>query len=251
MKILRSLKWKALARSVYYRVRGLLMAGKKRHCPLCGGSFHRFLSKGDPVRAEAMCPRCLSLERHRLLGLFLRRDLSLGKNPVSLVHFAPEPGIREHLKALPTLHYVTCDLVPGRGDVAADLARLGFRSETFDMVLCCHVLEHVQDDNTALHELWRILKPGGLAILQVPLSGDITDEDSSITDLEERRRRFGQEDHVRLYGKDFKNRLQNAGFQVEVVEYSKQLDVVEIERSRLMANDDAEDWIFLAHKENS
>ena len=249
MKTPRILEWKALVRPVYYRLRSLWMTGRRRYCPLCGGSFRRFLPKGRPVRAEAMCPRCLSLERHRLLALFLTRELQLGKNPESLIHFAPEPGLRKHLKMFPMLQYNTCDITPGRGDATMDLTRLGFRSGVFDRVVCCHVLEHVPDDSAALRELWRILKPGGTAILQVPLRGEITDEDPAVTRPEDRRRRFGQEDHVRFYGRDFKQRLEKANFQVEIVEYSKRLDAVEIEQSRLMAEGDTEGWIFLGRKE--
>jgi SAM-dependent methyltransferase len=240
--------WKSLARPVYHRMRSLWMRGQRRHCPLCGGSFRRFLPKGNPRRIEAMCPGCLSLERQRLVWLFLTRELHLGRNPLSLLHFAPEPGMRKRLKSMPNIRYASSDLVPGRGDAAMDVTRLAIRSESFDTILCSHVLEHVCDDLAALNEIRRVLKPNGMAILQVPMRGHVTDEDASVMLAEDRLHRFGQEDHVRIYGRDFASRVREAGFEVEVMEYAKRLSPAEIERCRLTTGDDAEDWIFLARR---
>jgi hypothetical protein len=249
--------WKNRLRPLYYAARGLWYRGRRRHCALCRGSFRGFLEKGEPPRPEAMCPRCLSLERHRLLWLFLSREWHLGSRPGSrsggapsaLLHFAPEAGIRKKLERLPGLRYVTADIVPGRGLAAMNITRLGLRSGAFDAVLCCHVLEHIPDDAAAMRELFRMLRPGGTAILQVPLRGDDTDEDPAVTSPAERLRRFGQDDHVRIYGRaDFARRLEDAGFRVRIVSGTEGLTAAEIERGRLLEGDpeDAGDVIFLA-----
>jgi len=250
---LRALKhnFKTRGRPLYYRLRGLWLVGRKRSCPLCGGSFRRFLPKGVPARAEAMCPRCLSLERHRLLWLFLQRSMKLGAKPVSVLHFAPEPALREKIRKLPGMRYASADLAAGRASTSMDITRLGFRSGQFDVVLCCHVLEHIPDDRAALAEIKRMLKPGGRVVIQIPLGGETTDEDPSITDPAERLRRFGQDDHVRFYGRDFAERLAAAGFRVDTVRYAETLGREEIERSRLLAEGENEDWIFVGYSESA
>lgn len=241
--------WKTRLRPLFYALRGFWLAGRARYCALCGGSFRRFLAKGEPLRPEAMCPRCLSLERHRAQWLLLARERAL-EGAASILHFAPEPGIRDRLRALPQVFYVTADIAPGRADTAMDMTRLAFRDGSFDRLLCSHVLEHVADDAAALRELRRVLRPGGLAVLQVPLREGDTDEDLSVTDPAERLRRFGQEDHVRFYGRaDFQKRLEAAGFTVRAVDPTAGLTRVEIERGRLLDSTEGEDRVFLARRE--
>ncbi len=124
------------------------------------------------------------------------------------------------------------------------------QSERFDLILCSHVLEHIPDDRGALRQLRRVLRPGGAAVIQVPLRTGPTDEDASVVDPAARHRRFGQFDHVRFYGSDFTDRVRAAGFGVEAVRYAEQLGREEIERCRLDAGDedDGEAWIFVARK---
>jgi SAM-dependent methyltransferase len=196
-----------------------------------------------------MCPRCLSLERHRLLWLFLTRELRLGQSPAVVLHFAPEPALRARLAALPALRYATADIRPGPAHLAADLEALPFPSGSCDLILCSHVLEHVPRDDKALRELFRVLRPGGLALLQVPLRLGATDEDPSVLDPGERRRRFGQEDHVRLYGEDFAARAEAAGFRVRREDYLAALDPAEAERCRVSSGET--EPLFLARKENA
>jgi SAM-dependent methyltransferase len=223
-----------------------------RHCPLCNGSFRRFLPKGNPPRLEAMCPGCLSLERHRLLWLYLSRHENLGGRDggsVSLLHFAPEEGIRVKLERLPGVLYVTADRAHGRAGLTTDITRIGVRPESIDLVLCCHVLEHIPDDAAAMRELLRVLRPGGRAVLQVPLRDGPTDEDPAVVDPAERLRRWGLEDHVRLYGKDdFARRLEAAGFRVEIVSATAGMTPAQIERGRLLAAGEHEDVLFVARR---
>ena len=141
---------------------------------------------------------------------------------------------------------MTCDLVPGRGDLAIDITRIDLPDSSFERVLCSHVLEHVPDDRQALAELHRVLAPGGIAIVNVPMDLRLerTDEDPTVTDPEERRWRYWQEDHVRLYGRDFRLRLEEAGFEVEHVRPTDTLTPEQIEWQRLGRGED----VFLCHR---
>ncbi|MEO5924520.1 MAG: methyltransferase domain-containing protein [Bryobacteraceae bacterium] len=157
---------------------------------------------------------------------------------MSVLHFAPEKSLKKVLANQPHLRYITTDLCEPT-DVNMDITRLAIPNDTFDAILCSHVLEHIPDDAAAMRELHRVLKPNGLAILQVPLDmqREHTYEDFSITDPAERRKHFGQEDHVRMYGRDYKTRLQAAGFQVNVDSYVKTLGPDKAKRYGLMEED--------------
>lgn len=183
-----------------------------RACPVCRARFARFAP--TPAGGRRECPRCASVQRHRLLWLYLERHTELGRAPIRLLHFAPEPGLRGRLSSLPGIDYVAGDLDPAPGDLALDITGTGLPAASFDAVLCVHVLEHVPDDRAALRELHRLLRPGGWAIVQVPLMLDRTDEDPGLADPGERLRRFGQADHVRIYGRDFLDRFAEPGFEV-------------------------------------
>jgi len=190
--------------------------GNARWCPVCERSTARFRPCGNPPRAEAQCPHCLSLERHRLAWLFLARrtDLFDGR-PRTMLHVAPEfcfePRLRERIGP----GYLTADL-SNRAMVRMDVERIQYPDEWFDVIFCSHVLEHVDDDRRAMREFARVLKRDGWAILLVPIMADVTYEDASITDPAERRRVFGQEDHVRRYGPDYADRLRETGFRVAI-----------------------------------
>ena len=188
-------------------------AGSRFECPICDCTFSRWI--GDP--AQGGCPYCRSAPRHRLLKLSLEREWTLHPPVVDILHFAPEWGTERGLRSNPRVgRYVTVDLAARGVDVQCDITLLDFPSETFDIVLCSHVLEHVPNDREAISELHRVLRPGGIAYIQVPYrSTRETDEDPSVTDPNERMRRFGQFDHVRVYGYDLADRLREPGFRVE------------------------------------
>ncbi len=252
--------WKKHLRPAFYALRGLFLYGHRKACGVCGGRFRRFLPKGEPARPEALCPRCLSLERHRLLWPVLRGFLTptgagaAARRPLSLLHFGPEESLRDRIPCLGVRPYVTADIAVEErpATLATDITRTGIKSGAFDRVLCCHVLEHIPDDAAALRELRRVLKPGGAALLQVPLGGGETDEDLAVTDPAERTRRFGQHDHVRLYGRDdFVKRVTTAGFRVDIVRGVAGLSARDIERQGLLSGGEGDDLLFLAWREEA
>ncbi|WP_333504442.1 TylF/MycF/NovP-related O-methyltransferase [Nitratidesulfovibrio sp. 1201_IL3209] len=207
--------------------------GATVRCPICGGNT-AFRAFGTPLRLEALCPECTSLERHRSLWLFLERYTSFFASPgLRMLHFAPEVCLERHFRKLLGDGYVTADLLDPRADVQADITALRFADASFDVVLCSHVLEHVPDDRKAMRELYRVLTGDGVAIVMVPLRGDATDEDLSVTDREERARRYGQSDHVRYYGMDIMDRLREAGFEVSHVDTGSLFSRAESARMRL------------------
>ena len=193
---------------------------RARYCPVCESRCRRFLSHGPPSRRvrDAVCPVCLSHPRLRLAWLFLttRTDLLDGR-PKRLLHVAPEPALTRLLRNARDIEIVSADLDSPLAMVSFDITKIEMADASFDVILCSHVLEHVHDDRRAMRELWRILRSGGWAMIQVPISSKPTLEDSSITDPAERERLFWQADHVRLYGLDLADRLTEAGFEVGTV----------------------------------
>jgi SAM-dependent methyltransferase len=189
--------------------RALIYAGRGRQCPCCGRHFRRFRSTGQPRRPDAACPYCNSVERHRLLTLLIRAEPELVSGRV--LHFAAEPALSRLIRAH-AAEYVTTDL-SADSDVTADIVSLPFPDGRWDALVCSHVLEHVPDDARAIRELRRVLAPGGSAIILVPRrTGAPTDEDPTVTDPAARQQRFGQHDHVRMYGDDLEERLRSNGF---------------------------------------
>lgn len=212
-------------RSVVGRVRAPFYRGDRVECPCCGGRFRAFVSGGVRRRAAASCPRCGSLERHRVLWVLLERYTDLYSAPHRMLHIAPEPRLAAHLAAQPNIEYTSADLASPHAMEHFDITEIPYPDATFSAIVCCHVLEHVPDDARAMRELRRVLRPGGWAVLDTPVHHDraVTDEDPSVTDPEERRRRFGQPDHVRVYGRDFAARLADAGFLVHRFKIAKRL----------------------------
>jgi SAM-dependent methyltransferase len=203
-----------------------MYAGRRVHCACCGGSFRRFRDFGRPIRRGVMCPVCGSLERHRLVWLYLSRHTKVLDRSLRLLHIAPEPAIHRRLSAQRNLHYVCADLDSDLAKVHLDLCRLPFDDGRFDVVLCNHVLEHVCDDAAALREIRRVLRPGGRACLQVPVDEGLARsvEDPGTYGPEDRLRAFGQADHVRRYGRDYADRIRAAGLRTEIIQMDLQRD---------------------------
>lgn len=197
--------------------------GSKFEDPIDGKTYRSFLPYGyENQRENVLAPGTLSLERHRLLWLYLKNETSFFTENLKVLHFAPEQAFYKRFKTLKNLDYTTTDLNSPLADVKADICNLPFDDNSFDFILCNHVLEHIPDDTQAMQELFRILKPGGTGIFQIPqdLSREKTFEDNSITDPKERAKIFGQYDHVRVYGLDYFEKLRSVGFTVEEVDYT-------------------------------
>lgn len=209
------------------------LKGKTFTDPIDGKSFRSFLPYGyGNQRHNALSPSTLSLERHRLLWLYLKNETDFFSAQHKVLHFAPEQCFLKRFRTLDHLNYTTTDLESPIADVKADICNLPFEANSFDVILCNHVLEHIPDDTKAMQELYRIMKPGGYGIFQIPqdLSRESTFEDHSITDRKERAKIFGQYDHVRVYGRDYFDKLRSIGFKVDEVDYTQQLSEEDIER---------------------
>lgn len=211
--------------------------GNKKYCPLCKRGSSHFMSFGVPARTEACCFFCHSLERHRFLWLYLQRRTDFFSRPPSkFLHFAPEACTQKHFRKLLGAGYLTADIEEGKAMVQLDITDIAYPDESFDAILCSHVMEHVQDDTKAMRELYRVLKPDAWALLVVPLSGgETTFEDPSIVDPRRRFELFGQSDHVRVYGDDFSDRLQAVGFSVERIAPGDILTREELDRFSIPA----------------
>ena len=196
--------------SFYYR-------GDNLEDPISGKTYRKFLPYGRVhSRENALCPGSLSLERHRLLWLFLQRKTDFFTAPKRMLHVAPEQCFIELFRVQHNLDYTTGDLFSPLADVKMDIHAIPFEDNTFDVLFCNHVMEHVEDDVACMKEVYRVLKPGGFAILQVPSNYEraATYEDASITDPKAREKAFGQDDHVREYGLDYGDILRQSGLTV-------------------------------------
>ncbi|WP_405564657.1 class I SAM-dependent methyltransferase [Polaribacter sp. Asnod6-C07] len=217
----------------------LTLKGNTFTDPIDGKSFRKFLPYGyGKQRENALSPSTLSLERHRLMWLFLNDETNFltSTKKLKTLHIAPEQCFLDIFRKQKNLEYITSDLESPIADVKADICDLPFKDNEFDVVFCNHVLEHIPDDKKAMQELYRVLKKGGFGIFQIPqdLSRETTFEDDSITDKKERAKIFGQYDHVRVYGKDYFNRLRSVGFKVDEIDYTKKISEEKVTRFCLM-----------------
>lgn len=206
------------------------LRGNKYTDPIDGKSFKEFLPYGyGKQRSNVLSPSTLSLERHRLLWLYLQNETDFFSAQKKVLHFAPEQAFYKRFRKLTNLDYTTTDLNSPLADVKADICNLPFEDNSYDVILCNHVLEHIPDDGKAMQELFRVLKPGGMAILQIPqdYTRETTFEDNSITDKKERAKIFGQYDHVRVYGMDYFDKLRRIGFTVVAEDYTAKFSEVE------------------------
>ncbi len=222
-------RWARPIVDVYYR-------GNTYTDPINQKSYRKFLPYGYvKIRENVLSPGTLSLERHRLLWLYLTRETDWLDQQLKVLHIAPEQAFYKKFKKIKNWEYITADLYSPLADIKADITRLPFPDNHFDLIFCNHVLEHIKEDTKAMKELYRVLKPGGKGIFQIPLdkTREKTFEDDSITDPGERTRIFGQYDHVRVYGMDFFEKLKNTGFQVKALDYTTRFSPEEIDRYRL------------------
>lgn len=218
---------------VFQPILGFFLKGNQFTDPIDGKSFSTFLPYGyNNLRKNALSPSTFSLERHRLLWLYLKNETGVFSKKIKLLHFAPEQAFYKRFKKLSNIQYDTIDINSPLAKIRADICDLPIKDNTYDFILCNHVLEHILDDNKAISELYRVLKKDGVGIFQVPIDmkKEFTFQDDSITDKKERNKIFGQYDHVRVYGKDYFTKLKNAGFKVEEVDYTKNLSKDEIYR---------------------
>ena len=218
----------------------IIFRGKKYTDPIDDSNYSKFLSYGyKTVRKNALCPGTLSLERHRLLWLYLDKETNFLSSNLKVLHVAPEQVFYKKFKKLKNWEYFTFDLNSPIADIKGDLTSTNFKNESFDLIICNHVLEHIEDDKLALNEIYRILKYNGISILQVPMNvkRKNTFEDSSIKSKNQREKYFGQYDHVREYGLDFKDRVEQAGFEVEMINYSTKISQDLVIKYGLMKDD--------------
>ena len=209
----------------------ILFRGNKFTDPINGKSYRKFLPYGYvKQRDNALSPGTLSLERHRLLWLYLNNETNFFSKTLKVLHIAPEQCFYNLFKNLKNINYTTFDLNSPLADIKGDICNLPFKENSFDFILCNHVLEHINDDKKAMKELYRVLNKNGTAILQVPINqkSSKTFEDSSIVDKKERIEKFGQYDHIRLYGLDYFKKLESFGFKVDQLKYSKEFTESEI-----------------------
>jgi SAM-dependent methyltransferase len=223
------------------KVLGLFYRGNTVTCPISGKSYRKFLPYGriNP-RPNALCPDSLSLERHRLIWLFLQRRTDFFERQLHFLHIAPEQCFIKKFEAQHADRYITADIESPLAKVKMDIHQIPFADNTFDAAMCNHVMEHVKDDFKAMSEIYRVLKPGGWAIVQIPLFYPLPEhtlENPEITDPNERLRVFGQEDHVRMYGKDYAQRLRSVGFDVVEDDFVKTLSADEVARYALPADE--------------
>jgi len=215
----------------------LLYSGNNYECPFCKGTFRKFLSGGENLlffkdnniigggrRPNMLCPRCHSTDRDRLIYFYLTTNNLLIDEKIKLLHIAPEPSIKKFLKTFSNINYLSGDKFEkgyngyyyDKETISLDLTALAFPDNSFDVVICNHVLEHIVDEKKALDEIYRVLKPKGWAILQVPIASELEQTKENHADSDEKRTLlYGQRDHVRLYGIDYLSRLKLHGFLVD------------------------------------
>ena len=207
------------------RVKGIFLRGNKYYCNCCNKSFRKFLPKGNISRENAMCPNCCSLERSRLLLLYLQNETNLFKKHLKVLHFAPEICLYKRIKNL-DIEYIDGDINPALARNVIDITNISFPDKYFDLIICSHVLGHVPDEKKAIKELYRVLAPNGIALIMTLIDNnrEETFEDTNINTSSGRLKQYGEFDLVRLHGRDFAKRLKSSGFEVIEIDYRNNID---------------------------
>ncbi len=223
---------------IYTKIKKKYYSGKNLYCPCCEHHFRKFFPHGKYFRSTAMCPNCGSLERHRLLLLYLYFKTNFFSEKTRALHFSPSYALEKRFKKMPNLEYITTDLKNPRAMVKMDITDIKFEDNSFDVILCYHILEHVKDDIIAMKELFRVLIPDGWAIIQVPINFNLktTFEDPNIVLPKEREHYYGHRNHVRQYGLDYIEKLKSIGFNVRIDEFGSKLD--DVSRKKFGLNED-------------
>ena len=224
----------------FLRIFSLFLRGNKFEDPINGKTYRKLLPYGRlKPRENAIAPDSLSLERHRLMWLFLKNKTNFFTDNLKFLHIAPEYCFIKIFKGMKNLDYLTADLISPWADVKMDVHDIPFEENTFDVVICNHVLEHVDDADKVMKEFYRVMKPGGWGIFQVPIdyNNSVTIEDKSVTDPRERERLYWQSDHLRLFGLDYGDKLTAAGFKVTESNFINEIDPKLVERYALDKNE--------------
>jgi len=241
--------------SLLYRYRRswayFLFLGNNYECVFCKKRFRKLYSirPNFPVMIEkkvvggntsnSICPFCDSMDRTRHVYLYLKNKTKIFHEKLKIMHVAPEPQLKKALLSNPQINYLSVSLEPHLAMIQMDITNLKFENDEFDVIICNHVLEHIPDDHKAISELFRVLKKGGFAILQVPISFSMekTIEDPTANTPELREQKFGQDDHVRIYGMDYLDRLRNAGFSIKLYSFTEEHGLSEAEKYRLVVDE--------------
>ncbi len=226
-----------LVRNLYLKVKNLWYQGDRYYCPCCERSFRRFLPHG--YRNSAMCPICGSLERHRLMVLYLKFKTDFFFKKTKVLHFSPHSTLQRRFLKTANLEYISVDLESNKVMYKMDITNLLFKDNSFDCILCYHILEHIKNDNLALKELFRILKPKGWAIIQTVVNPKFekTFEDSTIISPKMREQFYGHKNHFRIYGRDYKDKLENVGFKVKIDKFAFKFDFNKVKKFGISRNE--------------
>lgn len=232
-----------IANSIRLSVLRTSLTGKNVYCHCCKSQFRKFATFGNPKRLNAWCPKCQSLERHRLLSVFLERETNLYCQSIKLLHIAPEDAFFNRFNTSKNIEYYPVDIFPNlypKGTAYFNLLENECPDNCYDAIICNHVFQYIENDKKAMSEVYRLLKPGGWALLQVPLNKKLgkTLEDDNIVDPKEREKFFGLKEHTRFYSLDYKDRLEKAGLTVNVIDYTGKFTEQEIFRFGFYKDDD-------------
>jgi SAM-dependent methyltransferase len=215
------------------RIKSLAYIGNTYYCNCCKKTFSRFLPYGRIPRENALCPWCHSLERTRVLLCYLERETPVFKRELKILHFAPEWIIRKRIrKSTGRKSYITADINPALADHVVDITHINFPGDYFDLIICSHVLGHVENETLAIDEMYRVIKPGGESLIMtvIDLNNPHTYENPSVTTPSDRLAQYGEPDLLRLHGLDFRQRLLRDGVTIEEVDYTQKLSASENRR---------------------